>query len=93
MADAVTWPVKTRDIHSHYFKSTMWDDFAFRNDDSVIATFAKSGTTWMQQIVSQLIFAGPEGLDLDALSPWLDNQETTAAEVAALDAQTHRRFI
>ena len=36
--------------------STVWNSFAFRDDDIVVATYAKSGTTWTQQIVGQLIF-------------------------------------
>ena len=51
-------PVKTRELHNHHFDSTIWNDFAFRDDDIVIATYAKSGTTWTQQIVGQLIFGG-----------------------------------
>ena len=45
------WPVKTRELHNHHFDSTAWNDFAFRDDDIVIATYAKAGTTWTQQIV------------------------------------------
>ena len=56
----IAWPKKTREIHNHHFDSTIWNDFQFRNDDIIIATYAKSGTTWMQQIVSQLIFNGAE---------------------------------
>ena len=52
------YPRKTRELHNHHFDSTIWNDFAFRDDDIVIATYAKSGTTWMQQIVGQLIFDG-----------------------------------
>ena len=52
------WPQKTRDIHNHHMNSQAWDNFKFRDDDIVIATYAKSGTTWMQQIVGQLIFNG-----------------------------------
>jgi len=40
-----TLPVKTRDLHNHHIDSTMWDDITFRDDDIVIATYAKSGTT------------------------------------------------
>lgn len=69
---AQTLPVKTRDLHSHHFDSTFWNDIRFRDDDIVIATYAKSGTTWMQQIVSQLIFDGAEGISTAAISPWVD---------------------
>ena len=66
------WPTKTRDLHNHHFDSTIWDDFEFRDDDIVIATYAKSGTTWVQQIVSQLLFDGEEGPEVAERSPWLD---------------------
>ena len=73
MADAaIDWPQKTRELHNHHFDSTIWNDFTFRDDDIVIATYAKSGTTWVQQIVSQLLFEGAEGLEVADMSPWLD---------------------
>lgn len=88
------WPKKTRDLHSNHFDSTVWDDFDFRDDDIVIGTYAKSGTTWMQQIVSQLVFEGAEGIDVATLSPWLDLRVPPREEkLAAVAAQTHRRFI
>lgn len=55
-------PIKTREMHNHHMDSTVWNDIDFRDDDIVIATYAKSGTSWMQQIISQLIFQGQEGL-------------------------------
>jgi aryl sulfotransferase len=54
------WPVKTRELHNHHFDSTAWNDFAFRDDDIVIATYAKAGTTWTQQSVGRRVFAGAE---------------------------------
>jgi hypothetical protein len=48
---APTRPRKTRELHNHHFDSTIWNDLQFRDDDIIIATYAKSGTTWMQQIV------------------------------------------
>jgi aryl sulfotransferase len=87
-------PCKMRELHDHHFDSTVWNDFRFRPDDIVIATYAKSGTTWVQQIVGQLIFGGRERLHIPTLSPWLDFRTTPKAEkLATLEAQTHRRFI
>lgn len=88
------WPVKTRELHSHHFDSTIWNDFEFRHDDIIIATYGKSGTTWMQQIVSQLIFNGEEGLPVGDISPWMDLRVPPApVKLAAVEAQTHRRFL
>lgn len=48
----------------------------------------------MQQIVSQLIFAGAEDVDIHATSPWLEKRQLVPDEVLAqCEAQTHRRFI
>jgi hypothetical protein len=55
---AIEWPKKTTEMHNHHMNSEMWAGFAFRDDDIVIATYAKSGTTWLQQIVGQLVFNG-----------------------------------
>ncbi len=88
------WPQKTRELHNHHFDSTIWNDFNFRDDDIVIATYAKSGTTWVQQIVSQLIFSGQEGLPVAEMSPWLDLRvPAKEIKLPAVDKQTHRRFI
>ena len=67
------WPQKTRELHNHHFDSTVWNDFAFRQGDIVIATYAKSGTTWLQQIVGQLVFAGATDVPVAELSPILPN--------------------
>ena len=69
---APRWPRKTRELHNHHVDSTVWNDFAFRDDDIVIATYTKSGTTWTQQIVAQLLFQGAEGVPVAEMSPWLD---------------------
>jgi aryl sulfotransferase len=95
MTDApIQWPVKTRELHNHHFDSTIWNDFKFRDDDIVIATYGKSGTTWVQQIVSQFLFDGAEGLEVAEMSPWLDLRvPPKEVKLKAVEAQTHRRFI
>lgn len=88
------WPTKTRELHSHHFDSTAWNGFAFRDDDIVIATYAKSGTTWVQQIVSQLIFSGTEDLEVAEMSPWVDLRvPPKEVKLPGIEAQTHRRFL
>jgi aryl sulfotransferase len=52
--------------------STVWNDFPFRDDDIVIGTYAKSGTTWTQQIVTQLIYEGDPEVSVGEISPWWD---------------------
>lgn len=89
----IAWPAKTRELHNHHMNSAVWNDFKFRDDDIVIATYGKSGTTWMQQILAQLIFKGEEGIDVSRLSPWLDLRVIPPEAIAGLEQQAHRRFI
>ena len=90
----VTWPKKSRELHSNHFQSTVWNDFKFRNDDIVISTYGKAGTTWTQQIVGQLIFNGAEDVPVSELSPWLDLRvPPPEIKLPLMEAQTHRRFM
>jgi aryl sulfotransferase len=82
----ITLPMKTREIQDDWMDSTRWDDI-------VIATWSKAGTTWVQQIVAQLIFDG-EDVTVGELSPWLDFTMYPKDEVlSGLAAQRNRRFI
>ncbi len=94
MTSTATIPVKSREFHNHHFDSTIWNEFQFRNDDIVISTYAKSGTTWMQQIVAQMIFRGDPDLEVAQMSPWLDLRvPPKEVKLPIVEAQTHRRFI
>lgn len=87
-------PVKTRELHNHHFDSTIWNDLNFRDDDIIISTYAKSGTTWVQQIVAQLLFDGEEGLEVAEMSPGLDLRiPPKDIKLPLVEAQTHRRFM
>lgn len=90
---AAAWPKKTRELHNHHMDSTLWNDFAFRDDDIIVGTYAKSGTTWTQQIVSQLVFAGAPDVPVHEISPWLDLRIMPPDTKDKLAAQTHRRII
>jgi aryl sulfotransferase len=94
MAEESRWPRKTRELHNHHFDSTIWNDLVFRDDDIVISTYAKAGTTWMQQIVGQLLFDGDPDLAVAEMSPWLDLRVPPKdVKLPLVEAQTHRRFL
>jgi aryl sulfotransferase len=94
VAEDIVWPRKTRELHNHHFDSTIWNHFGFRDDDIIIATYAKSGTTWMQQIVGQLLFGGAPDLEVAEMSPWLDLRvPPKEVKLPLVEAQAHRRFL
>ncbi|PRY57369.1 sulfotransferase domain-containing protein [Glycomyces artemisiae] len=80
---------------SHDEDSRRWLSFPMRDDDIVISTRSKHGTTWTQMICALLVFQTPDlPAPLPELSPWLDWTITPVDEVhAKLAAQDHRRFI
>lgn len=74
--------------------STRWQHFTPRDDDIIIATPYKSGTTWVQTIVLHLIFQDLQIRPVNQVSPWLDRRIHPLNEImSALEAQTHRRCI
>lgn len=94
MTATIKWPKKTRELHNHHFDSTIWNDFRFRDDDVIIATYAKSGTTWMQQIIAQLLYGPDPELEVADMSPWLDLRvPPKEVKLPVVEAQAHRRFL
>ena len=74
--------------------SDRWKAFRPRPDDIIVATYPKSGTTWMQRILSLLIFRSEEPIALDRTFPWLEvNRRPIEAVVGDLEAQQHRRSV
>lgn len=88
-------PERKRVYQCHHFDSTRWDYLQHRDDDIVIATSYKAGTTWTQGIVANLLF--PDGnfpAPPVVMSPWLDMRWVPLEVVLnGLRAQQHRRFI
>ena len=80
---------------NHHMDSTRWNWFTPRDDDIVIATSYKAGTTFTQTIVGNLLF--PDGNlpgPATFISPWLDMRVFPLELVLGqLEAQEHRRYI
>jgi len=84
-----------RVYRSWVIDSRNWAQYRPRRDDIVIATYPKCGTTWMQRIVSLLVFQTPEPQPVMEISPWIDRRgrEPVEAVMARINAQDHRRFL
>ena len=88
------WGREPTTLQNHTIDSTRWRHFRFRSDDIVIGTWAKSGTSWLQQIIGQLLFPGTEDLPVMETSPWIEQRwYPLDAMLERLEAQTHRRFV
>jgi aryl sulfotransferase len=84
----------TKEVRSWTTDSRRWAHYVPRADDIVIATPPKCGTTWMQQIVSLLVFQSAEPRPIQTISPWIDFRLPPVETVMAdIEAQTHRRFL
>jgi aryl sulfotransferase len=65
-----------------------------RDDDIIITSSYKTGTTWTQRIVAALLF-GHCSVNLADVSPWVDARFRGPVEdmLGRLECQEHRRFI
>ena len=87
-------PERTRTYQHYVFDSTHWDRYEPRQDDIIVATSYRSGTTWMQNILLQLIFLGETKPALFTVSPWLEHRPSPLEpKLEMLRAQQHRRFL
>jgi aryl sulfotransferase len=75
--------------------SRRWAGFQPRQGDIIIATYPKSGTTWMQQIVSSLVFQDAEPRPLSEIAPWIGGRffGDPQSVHARINSQKHRRFV
>lgn len=88
------WPQKTCELHNHHFDSTVWNDFKFRDGDVIVGTYGKSGTTWTQQMVAQMLLGPDPDLAVGEMSPWVDLRvPPKEVKLPAIEAQTHRRVL
>jgi len=88
---AVAWP-QHRELVDATMDSRVWNNFELRDNDIIIDSWAKAGTTLTQQIVCQLLFNGSVTMVDPAMSPWLDCRLTPHFVELARE-QTHRRFL
>ncbi len=88
-------PCRNRIYNEFLMESSRWDNFQSREDDILICTPAKCGTTWTQMICALLIFQKTDfEKPLTEYSPWMDVLLAPVEQVhRQLNQQSHRRFI
>ena len=90
-------PLREHVYQNHHLDSTRWDVVKPRDDDIVVSTSYKSGTTWTQWLLYNLIFLDePDPPPFAGISPWIDARfmPIPAAQLGEMvEAQTHRRFL
>jgi aryl sulfotransferase len=87
-------PARTREYRNHHLDSTRWDGFVPRDDDIIVTTAYKAGTTWTQRILAALLLPEPPA-DLMGVSPWIDARFMGPIEplLEHVEQQRHRRFV
>lgn len=89
-----TLPVRTHTYQNHVFDSTYWNQYVPRPGDIIITPSYKSGTTWTQNIVLQLLFWDQPTPALADISPFLEHRTSgIAPKIAKLNAQQHCRLL
>ena len=74
-------------------KYNYFDDFIEREDDIYIVTFLKSGTTWMQMIIYQMLSDGEVDFHhIYDVSPWLSNEAVNGKDVQRINQLPSPRF-
>lgn len=91
--DAIIEP--TRTIQSNHFDTTKWKAVKLRDDDIVIVTAYKAGTTWVQNIVKELLyFERPVPQSFLKCCPWLDFRfPRMEMQSVVLETCTERRLL
>lgn len=89
-----TAPIKRRELQTTMLDSTIWNEIELQDDDIIVSSWGKSGTTWIQQLVGQLLSRGSEDQQIAQVSPWVDLRiPPKPAKLAQIAQLTGRRFL
>lgn len=87
-------PVKRRELQSNMLDSAIWNEIALKADDIIVSSWGKSGTTWVQQLVSQILSRGASDAQIAQVSPWVDLRiPPKPVKLAQIAGLTGRRFL
>ena len=80
-------------VKNHSQDSRRWLPIRYRTGDIIIGSWAKSGTTWLQKLVAELLLPAGTVRDLSRVSPWVEHRAVPLISmIRDLESQRHRRF-
>jgi len=87
--------IPNKEYVNNFMDSRLWEIFEPRDDDIIICSPYKAGTTWLQRIcVLVLLDDDCQQRPLSDVSPWLDFRLRNPASTSEmLDSMPHRRII
>ena len=87
-------PQVTKVYQNHHLDSTRWKHYKPRDDDIIVTTSYKSGTTWTQLIMKYLLVPDHGYKKVHDFSLWVGSRwNPIESRINDLEAQTHRRCI
>ena len=76
-----------------WMDGSIWSALDLHRGDIIVATYPRSGTTWVQQILARLIFQGEtRDIDISSASMWMEGPYPMGAKLSWASALPHRRF-
>jgi len=92
--DQLDLPQVKHIYQNHSIDSTRWDHYRPRDGDVIVATSIKAGTTWMSNIVLQLVFAAEPPVTIADVVMWPELRMMPLDDmIDNLESQKHRRII
>lgn len=84
-----------REYRTWILDSRRWAHYQPRRDDTIVASHPKCGSTWLQRIISLVLFKSADPLPIDRIFPWIDRRfpEPISEIMARIETQQHRRSL
>ncbi|WP_052707026.1 sulfotransferase domain-containing protein [Teredinibacter turnerae] len=84
----------TKRFVSRHIDSSIWQSVSIRPGDIILGSYAKSGTTWLQNILCQLVHGAGSRINVNEVSPWIESKLGNRFSVLdQIEKQTHRRIL